>query len=436
MIIDWLVLTFLVVEVVVLSRLDRRRFGTWVTPFTLLGYPYTAVALLAYPLAPVFDFVPLYSGSVVVWILGLLVVWGAGNFLSWALLDMRLAPKIQAAAVPFGEPTPNERAAAARLAMILAWASLPLLVYGAIVSAKTSGGWTEIGSQDFRDAYTYGLHAHAVVLATLLTIVLIGLYQRGDKRIFVTIAMLFVFVLLTRVKGTILQAVLGGLLFRVARGQFHLTFKNVVVVLLCTYAIFNVVYLISMNVFLDGDPFNGEVYSFLGRHFLFYVFAGSLALSEAMRSGISDVGGGWPTIFGPFINLYHAIFGGAMLQVGSSHEKGMDTDLLAKLSGQDNVYTFFGTLHLYLGAFGAILYVFIVGLLCYGFLLWVKRKNNVWLTASYCFVASELIFGYHEFYFWNLTHYEVVAMGMVLSFATAHYQWAPKFRKTVTSPNY
>jgi hypothetical protein len=436
LIVDWLILTLLVVEVVVLSRLDRRRFGTWVTPFTLLGYPYTAVALLAYFLAPIFDFVPLYSESVIVWIVGLLLTWAAGNFLGWGLLDMRLAPTIQAVPFPFGEPKRNQDAAASRLAMILAWASLPLLIYGVIVSAKAAGGWKEIGSEDFRTAYTYGLHAHAVVLATLLTIVLIGLYRRGDRRAFGTITMLLVFILLTRVKGTILQAVLGGLLLRVTRGQFHLTFKKVSVVLFCTYAIFNAVYLISMNVFLDGDPSNGEVYSFLGRHFLFYLFAGPLALGVAMRSGISDVGLGWPALFGPFINLYHAIFGGAMMQAGSTHEKGMDTDLLATLPGQDNVYTFFGTLHLYLGAFGAILYVFIAGLLCYGFLLGVKRNNNVWLTASYCLIASELVLGFFELYFWYLTPYEIVVMGLVLNFASKRHLLAPRFGPTAPSPNY
>src|SRR5262245_25695551 len=87
-----MILAILCTEVVVLSRLDRRRFGTWITPVTILGYPYAAVALLAYFLAPPLEFVPLEMGSVVVWIVGLFVIWAAGAFLSWGLLDLRNMP--------------------------------------------------------------------------------------------------------------------------------------------------------------------------------------------------------------------------------------------------------------------------------------------------------------------------------------------------------
>lgn len=420
MIVDLLLLTLLTLEVVVLSRLDRRRFGTWVTPFTLLGYPYTAVAILAYFFAPIFDFVPLYSGSVVLWILGLLMVWGAGNFLGWGLLDLRLAPALQPAHSQVGTERTNEDAIALRWAVSLAWVSMPFMLYGAIATARTA----EIGTTEFRDAYVHGLPAHAVVLATLLTIVLIGLYRRGDKRLFVTITILFVFLVLGQVKGTVLTGLIGGFLFRMIRGQFRFTFKKAAVLLLSTYIIFNVVYLVSTAAYSSGDLLQGEIYSHLARHYLYYLFAGVLALSEAMRSGITDVGGGWPTIFGPFLNLYHAILGGAMVPAGSTHDKGMDTDLLVKASGEANVYTFFGTLHLYLGVFGAILYIFIVALLCYGFLVLVKRKNNAWLTASYCLIAAQLSLGFFELYFWYLTAYEIIAMGVVLSFLSRSNYWS------------
>jgi oligosaccharide repeat unit polymerase len=423
---DWIILGLLVAEVVFLSRLDRRRFGTWVTPFTVLGYPYAAVVILAYFLAPVFDFVPLYTGSVVVWIVGLFLVWAAGAFLGWGLLDLRLAPNLHAPCFRT-EPVQEDDDATLRVAVALSWAAMPFMSYGVVVSARDAGGWTEIGSTGFSDAYGHGLHAHAVVLAMLLGIVLIGLYRKGDKHRVATIAMILVFLMLGRVKGTILQVIIGGVFLRMIRGQFHLSFKKVAILLGTTYVVFNVVYMISMKVFQSDDPLNGDIYTFLGRHYLYYLFAGVLAFSEAMRSGIAGVGGDWHTIFSPFLNIYHVVFGGSLVAAGSPHEKGMDTDLLMNVSSETNVYTMFGTLHMDLGALGAGLYVFVVGLLCYGFLILVRRRNNTWVTASYCLIAGQLTFGFFEFYFWHLTGYEVIVFGALLAFATKA-KWRPLAR--------
>lgn len=416
---DLMVLAVLCVEVVVLSRLDRRRFGTWVTPFTVLAYPFAAVTLLAYFLAPALDFVPLHMGSVMVWILGLFLIWAAGAFLGWGLLDIRLAPN---GLVPAAVTPPQwDDAKAARWAIALSWAILPILCYGVVASVNAAGGWTAIGSPDFRDAYSMGLHGHAIVLAMLLGIVLIGLYRRGDKLLVATIFMLLVFLTLGRVKGTILQVIFGGVLFRMMQGRYRLTFRKVAVLLGATYVMFNIVYLIGMSVFFSDYPVSGDVFVYLGRHYLYYLFAGVLGFSEAMRSGVADVGGDWHTIFAPFLNVGHAAFGGSMVVAGSTHEKGMGTDLLSDLSNT-NVYTMFGTLHLYLGLLGAAAYVFVAGLLCYGFLLLVKNKNNAWLTAGYCLIAAELSLGFFEYYFWHLTPYEIIAMGALLALAS-RWNW-------------
>jgi oligosaccharide repeat unit polymerase len=424
---DLAILAVLLAEVVVLARLDRRRFGTWVTPFTVLGCPYAAVAVLAYFFAPMFDFVPLYMGSVVVWVKGLFVLWAAGAFLGWALLDLRLAPRWQE--VRFWQvsmcPDDDENLG---LATWLAWAAIPVMLYGVLVSVRAAGGWSEIGSEDFRDAFGHGIHAHAVVLATLLPILLIGLYRRGSKFAIVTIALLLAFLTLGRVKGTILQAIIGGVFFRMLRGGFRLSLKKIALVVASTYVMFNVVYIIGMKVFLSDNPWNAEIYTYLGRHYLFYLFAGVLGFGEALRSGVADIGGNWQTIFAPLLNLYHAVFGGPLVAAGSAHEKGMFTDLLTD-AGQTNVYTAIGTLHLYFGALGAALYLFVMGLACYGFLIAVRQNKNVWITASYCLIAAQLALGFFEFYFWYLTSYEVIVMGVLLMMTSkARWRFAARAR--------
>lgn len=421
---DVAILAFLWAETLILSRLDRRRFGTWVTPFTVLAYPYAAVATLAYLLGPALEFVPLQMGTVVVWIVGLFLIWAAGAFLGWGVLDLRLsrdAPSPSAAITP---PRLDDEVAV-HWALRISWALVPILLYGVIASANAAGGFTLIGEPEFRDAYSQGLHGHAIVLAMLLGIVLIGLYRKGDRKVVLTVLMLLVFLTLGRVKGTILQVVFGGVLFRMMRGQFLLSIRKVAILLASTYVIFNLVYLIGMSVFFAESPVSSELFFHLGRHYLYYLFAGVLGFSEAVRSGVADVGGDWHTIFAPFLNVYHAVFGGSYVVAGSVHEKGMGTDLLSDLENT-NVYTMFGTLHLYLGVLGAAVYVFVAGLLCYGFLLIAKGKNNVWLTAAYCLIAAELSLGFFEYYFWHLTPYEIVVMGALLAFASRlSWQWSP-----------
>jgi hypothetical protein len=173
-----------------------------------------------------------------------------------------------------------------------------------------------------------------------------------------------------------------------------------------------------MEVFTSDDPLNVEIYTYLGRHYLYYLSAGVLAFGEALRSGIADVGGGWQAIFAPFINLYHAVFGGWLLAPGSALEKGMMTDLTSTDPTGTNVYTMIGTLHLYLGPLGASVYLFAVGLLGYGFLILTRKQNSIWITASYCLVASQLALGFFELYFWTLTVYEITVMGILLAIVT------------------
>jgi hypothetical protein len=68
-----------------------------------------------------------------------------------------------------------------------------------------------------------------------------------------------------------------------------------------------------------------------------------------------------------------------------------------------NVYTSFGTLYLYLGAWGLAAYLAILSLVSYGILLSLRA----WLQALYAFMCSQLMFGFFEFYFWHLTAIEV-----------------------------
>lgn len=409
---DYLIVSGLVAEVVILSRLDRRVFGTWLTPFNLLAYPYMVVAVSAYLLAPVLDFVPVYTPSILIWSVGLFFFWAVGVFLGWGFFGGKRVPH----AFAFNESSSFDEVSATRLATGLAWISMPLLAYGLYRSQVEAGGWTNIGTLDFKMAYSQGMSSHAVVLACPLMVLLVGTYQKGRKLQLLTICGLLLFLLVSQVKGTLLAPLIGALVFRVARGKLKLSLKKLSIAVAVFFALFNGVYVIGLSSADTSLWTDSEIYSELGRHFLFYLWAGVLSLSEALRSGVGTVGGPWYVVFSPFVNLYrYFLSAGPLVPAGSPHELGANPDLNFVGFQGANVYTMLGTLYFYLGPFAAVLVLLGTSFLYYGVLVVCRLSTNVWYLTLYCVLASWLVFGFFEYYFWQLTFIETIFYCLVLA---------------------
>lgn len=408
---DYLIVSGLIAEVLLLSRLDRRIFGTWFTPFNLLGYPYMVVVVSAFLLAPPLGFVSVYAPSILIWIVGLFLFWAIGAFLGWGLFGGT------SRAHPFASAnhSRHHEFSTTKLAVTLAWAIMPLMAYGLYKSETASGGWAELGSYDFRVEYAHGLGSHAVVLAFPLVILLTGTYRKGQKLQLLTIGGLLLFLFASQVKGTLLAPLIAAMLFRAARGDLKLSVKKFVAAVSITYLLFNAVYLLGFSFADPAALTESEVYSDLSRHYLYYLWSGVLALSEAIRTGVGSVGGPWYVIFSPFINLYRILLsGGPIIPAGSPHELGMNVDLTnAGLQGM-NVYTMLGTLYLYLGPFVAIFVIVSIAALFYGLLLVCRSSTNLWLLTLYCNLVSWLVLGFFEYYFMYLTFIEVAVYCLIL----------------------
>jgi hypothetical protein len=407
-----LVLCLLVAEVIVFGWLDRKRFCTWITPFNVLGFPYTVVVLLAYFVSESLGFVPIFPPSVFIWILGLALVWTSGQFLAWAVIDLRMGQLKSLES----RPENVDEHSATRLAVAVASVAAVIVFVGTFFALKSVGGWIQAGTPDFKAAYSQGILGHAVVWSCLLGIVVIGTCHRNDRLLMALVPITLMVIVLGQVKGRVLHLVIGGLLFRVMGGKLRLSFVKVLTVLMSTCIIFSLGYLFAMLALDPEALFKADTYSFLSAHYLYYLFSGPLSFGEALRARMADVGGDWKSIFAPFINLYRVTLkAGPLILIGSSHDKGMIIDD----SGiGDNVYTLFGTLYLYLGAGGAAIYAIVIGLTSYALLVLAQLKRNVWLTALYCYIAANLAVGFFEFYFWHLDLYELSAAAGIFAYAS------------------
>src|SRR5215472_7254066 len=192
---DYLIVSGLIAEVSILSWVDRRVFGTWFTPFNLLGYPYMVVVVSAFLFAPPLGFVPVYTRSILIWMVGLLVFWSVGSIIG-LIFDLRSGPN--SANIAVRASSSNE--AAAEVATKIAWVIMPLMALGLYKSQAIAGGWHMIGSYDFKAAYVHGLPGHAVQLAQPLSVLLLGTYKKGRRlQLFAIVGLLF-FLFCTQVK--------------------------------------------------------------------------------------------------------------------------------------------------------------------------------------------------------------------------------------------
>jgi hypothetical protein len=243
-----------------------------------------------------------------------------------------------------------------------------------------------------------------------------------------------VFLLVGQVKGGVLQPLIGGFLYRVMRGRSFMSLKNIGIVTLCGLVVFVSIYLGAMWI-ADGDVITkADTYIFLGRHFSYYLTAGVLGFSEAFASEASDVGGSSKEIFSPFFNVYRTLTGSGKLVVpGSSHGRGMQTDLNEdSVDSSSNVYTLFGTLYFYLGILGSLIYVTGMASLCYALFLAAGWTRNEWLLVLYCYVGTQLVFGFFEFYFWHLDTYEIAVYTLVFAGFSFFAQKRPSARSAVS----
>src|SRR6185503_8096761 len=137
-------------------------------------------------------------------------------------------------------------------------------------------------------------------------------------------------------KGHTFAVVLGGGFFRVLAGYTKISLRKLSAFVLGSYVIFSAAYLIGMYSVDAEKVADPATYSYMARHYCFYLFGGPLAMGEAVRTGVSDVGGNWQVIFAPAINLEHVILlDPSRVVAGSVHEKGMYTE---PTSSPVNVY--------------------------------------------------------------------------------------------------
>ena len=395
-------IVLLSIEVILLCKLDKIFYGTYLTPFVVLSSPYLIVILLAYFIGPLFGFIHLNYKVILILIVYLSIFWFFGSFLMMAFAGkyMDKTKRLN---------TLCEKYSLRSLLLQLTWVIIIILTVKLIITVKKFGGFY-IWHDDFSRYFNSGFAGHLMTFAILVLMYLVMNYRKGERGVFMLIASILIFLFIYQVKTWIFIPAITTVFFFALGNRFTIKSRNVIFITIITYIIFLLIYYpasgFSSNYFTQS-----YTYTFIFKHILFYLFSGTLSFSQLITEGIkTNVNP--DLIVGPFINIYDVLFSHRHLQtIASEFYYYIDLEKIES----SNVATFFGTLIIYSGFIGAGIYTVITGIITYFLLIVNSFYKNIWLLIMYLFLLAGLAMGWFNFYYNNLNFVEIPVYCLVLA---------------------
>jgi len=389
---DVLIVGGLVGEVAGLLYLDHRLYRTWFTPVAMLGVPYAGAVIITWLTAPLLGFIPLHMESILYWMAGLLLFWGAG-----AIVGVQVRSPFSSGNEARG-PLPGEHSGQV-LSLVLAWLIMAVLVLHFRTSLSAAGGWTGFGSEAFELEYGYGFAGHLLTLLIVLLMFLIGISRSARSLTGITIAAGFVFVVFYQVKTWIFIPLLAGMLYRIATGRWKLSVRRLAALAALFPVFFFGVYLVGFGGRNPAVLLDGSMYRFLARHLMSYLYSGVLTFGETVRGAFPFIEHDPVSrIFTGFVNIFRYLSGREYVSFLDPNYVTIDTQGVYT----SNVHTLFGALLIYLGWAGALVYVLYMGAIIYLLFAIARRSGNCWIMVIWCCIAATLVFGWFDLYFWHL----------------------------------
>lgn len=393
------ILLLFIGEVYFLVRSDKKRWGTLMTPFSLLALTFTGVTIIAilysYLLKDVKDF---YLPSLIVWAIGLVVFYLPSRFFAVKKIaksdsiELRLAKKDDMYNWLF----------------IIAMIGVSL----GLLKVRSLGVQYDFGSDEFGEGFgSGGLLAHTSMLLTGLFAYFVCKLDKNHKLALIPMALILVIMFAQASKTRTLSPLLMGLFAAVFCGKMKVSVRTIVFMILAASSFFFLAYYFSLVATgIIDDP--NEFWEFISMHFLNYFLGGTLSFSLDYKAGIlePDMTSG---LVDPFLTVINKLFGwdsGAVID----NPKMLDMGLL----GSTNVRTFFGTMYAYSKNYLVMINLsFFLSLFIHYIYYKTRATRNIFLVIASCSNLTYLMFGgFFDFYWIHIYPYEIVVIFIVLYF--------------------
>ncbi len=381
---EFIILILFITELCILTIWDRMLFGTYITPVTVLSYPYLLVVLLAITLGPKLGFVDFYYPSLLIWMIGLPLFWIPGYILATYFLR-----KTNIYHYPY-TVTKNDNLDI--LINRISYLVITILALGFLRAYSRA----RIGSPDFTLIFGSGISGHILLVSKLFFIYLI---VRFKKKNVLPIIIFLLFYIAYGVKSWILIPVLSAIIISVLLKKVKFSLSLITKVLAFGIIVFYLVYRIALGPTMPV--------SFVFLHFFRYLFSGVLGLSEYVKHN-GAVGIDPSMIIDSLINIFQKITGGKIHYTVSMINTFIGCD------SSTNVKTFFGTLYLYAGIYWGCVFSFLFGTISYFFLVFTVKTQNIIFLVIYGTYLTLLLLGWFDTYSSNLFFWEFPVFGILL----------------------
>lgn len=385
----------ILIEIGVLFYLERKAWGTLLTPLNFVMLPYLAVLLVSIAISGKFDFVEFYYPSILIWNVGLLLF----ALPSYALAGF--AHKHDYAVDRVGvreEPMPQ----------LFFWIGVLLTMLFAyrLMSTVRSSQFI-IGSDEFAEEFAgFGFWGHLKRFCSVMLILYIYYLNKHQRWLWFFIIAMMVVNVINMVKGTMIIPPVVGVMLRLASGKMKINARFVTILLISSVAVFFVTFLLAIVV-VNKMEVNDKVILYIFQRFVHYFSSGTLGLSVDMQLGFPDRGA-FDVIWTPFINIYNQIAGdGEVLSPVNPtfHFTGISLT---------NVRTVFGTLFIYTNYVQFALYTIGLSAMCYTLKMLTIKFDNLFTNTIFYYFCALLAMGWFEFYFFHLDIIEIPAMLIML----------------------
>ena len=385
-----------------ISRWEKRRDGSVITPFSVLAWPYAITVALANLAGKYFGFFPVNMTSILFVMLCLVFffIGGMGTVAFFGTDNKRT------------KPSENVHNRIIRLFDLYR----PLFIVLAVVSIIASYvhfyitikslGWYFIASKEFEEAFGKGVLAHIAVLNRPAFIFLFADYlYRKRKSILILLILMFLSVLVLQIKSNIISILLAGIFFAHIYHLVKLNWRKVILYTGAVYILFNLSYIIGFSRIGISHAYSSRVQSYLFNHFFTYLFAGPIGFSEILSNSYYPLYT-FKEIFAVPINLYNTLIGNPEL-VGVIFNHWIPISSIYQYFHLTNVFSIFGVLYMYIGPYGTFIYSFILGVVAYSLKVMAQKEEAfIGIRMVYAFLLSYLAISFFGLFFNILVVYE------------------------------
>jgi hypothetical protein len=393
-----------------ISRFEYQKYGTVITPFGVMAWPYAIIALLVNLGGRQFGFFPVSVQSLAFVLICLILFLFGGYGLTLILSDrhresLMYRKKGRSGSDLFHFYRP--------LFISMAWISITAGILQFILLYQEYG-LMGIATNQFLEDYGSGPLSHLMLLSRPAFIFLfVDSIQRKKRLLWIPLVLIFLIILIGQIKYHLAVVWLSAIFFGYFHGIIKLNVKKFLIYGVLIYMIFNLSYTIGFSTFGLSHAYSAKVQAFLFNHFFTYLFGGPIGFSEILKSPAFPL---YSTkeIFSVPINIYRFIHGD-QIPVDIIFHNWIPVSSIYRYFHGSNVFGLFGTLYAYIGSYGTYLYLFVVGIFVYGIGYNAKRKPGyIGFQMMYTLLLGYLTLSFFGLYFNMLSFVEISLFILIL----------------------